>query len=195
MNKLFCLIGESGSGKNVIMEEVLKQSEQQNINLKRCMSCTTRPIRSDIETDGVDYNFITMSQFDSDYKNNKIKEYNAYRIDSVNETWVYYTREEDIKLDESNMLKIVNPSGYSQLKSQYSDIVSIRITCPKEIRIQRYLQRGSTLDNVNDRIARDDLDFKYLVTDYEFVNDGSKSIEEVAKDVLNIIKEEIEQYE
>lgn len=191
MNKLFCLIGESSVGKNVIFDEVLKLAQQENLNIKPLISNTTRPPRHN-EKHGIDYNFVTMHQFDTDYKNEDVAEYNTYRIDSINQTWIYYTKKEDIKLEECSMLKIVNPIGKAQLESQYKDsFVSIRITCPLEIRRKRYLERNATIDNVDDRIARDDKDFKYLITDYEVINDGSKSIEYIANEVLKIIKGEM----
>ena len=191
MNKLFCLLGETSCGKDTIFKEVLKLAQQENLNIRQLISNTNRP-RREYEKQNVDYNFVTMHQFDIDYKNEKIAEYNVYRIDSINQTWVYYTKKDDIKLDECNMLKIVNPLGYCQLKSQYeNNIVSIHITCPREIRRQRYIKRNATIDNVDDRMARDEKDFQHLVTDYEVLNDGSRSVEEVAKEVLEIIKEEM----
>ena len=191
MNKLFCLLGESSCGKNVILEEVLKQAKEQNIKLEQCTSCTTRLPRTG-EVDGIDYKFVTIHQFDTDYKNEEIAEWNAYRIDNIKQIWIYYTRISDINLTDKSLIKPINPTGYSQLKSQYNDeLVSIWITCPKEIRRQRYIQRGALVDNVDDRLKRDERDFKYLVTDYEVLNDGSRSVEEVAKEVLEIIKDEV----
>lgn len=191
MNKLFCLLGEASSGKNVILEEVLKQAKKQNIKLEQCTSCTTRLPRIG-EVDGIDYKFVSLYQFDADYKNEKVAEWNAYRIDKIKQTWIYYTRISDINLTDKNLIKPINPTGFSQLKSQYNDeLVSIWIKCPKEIRRQRYIQRGALVDDVDNRMFRDEKDFQHLVTNYEVINDGSKSIEEVAKEVLNIIKKEM----
>lgn len=191
MNKLFCLLGESCSGKDTIFKEVLKLAQQENLNIKPLISNTSRP-RRDSEKQGVDYNFVSMHQFDADYKNEKVAEYFTVKIEKINEIWVYYTNKNDIDLEKSNFIKIISPSGLSQLKSQYNDnIVSIWVSCPKEIRRERYIKRNAILDSVDDRFLRDEIDFKNLITDYKVINDGNSTIDEVSNEIFAIIKKEI----
>ena len=190
-NKLFVLVGKSSVGKDAIMAILLDKINQQNLSIKKLPSCTTRPKR-EVETDGVEYNFKTMRDFDESYKQGEIVEYNAYRIDNIKQTWVYYTLKSDIDLEDGSMLKVVNPVGLAHLRQQYKDnIVVFYITCDDEIRKQRYLNRGALVDSLKDRFERDDLDFKYLKYDYKIINDGTHSIESHADLILKLMKGEM----
>ena len=56
-NKLFVILGKSCSGKSTILREVLAK-----LDIPVLLSNTTRPPRAD-EVDGIDYNFVTMTDF------------------------------------------------------------------------------------------------------------------------------------
>lgn len=190
-NKIFAILGESGAGKDAIIKVLLDKIQQQNLPIKKMPSYTTRPIRKG-ETDGVEYNFTTMHEFDNLYKNNEIIEYNTYNIENIKQTWVYYSLKKDVDLKNNSLIKIVNPSGLSQLRQQFKDeVVVFYITCPTEIRKQRYIKRGAFDDNLDDRFKRDEKDFMYLKYDYKIVNDGTHSIENRAELLLELIKGEI----
>lgn len=190
-NKLFVLVGKSCGGKDSLMSILLDKINQQTLPIKKLPSCTTRPKRED-ETDGVEYNFKTMRDFDKSYRQGEIVEYNVYRIDNLRQTWVYYTLKSDIDLENSSMLKVVNPVGLAHLRQQYKgSIVVFYITCDDEIRKQRYLSRGALADSVEDRFKRDEEDFKYLKYDYEIINDGTYSLESRADLILKLMKEEM----
>lgn len=192
MNKLFCFLGMSAVGKDTIVKELLEIIKQENLPIKQLMSNTTRPIRKG-ELSGREYNFTTMHDFDTSYKNGEVIEYNTYRIENTGDTWIYYTLKDDLKLlNDYNCIKIVNPIGFSQLNQAIKNqIVTIKIDAPIEVRKERYLKRGSQ-DNFNDRLQRDINDFRYLNVNYTINNDGSKSVTEVANEVLDIIKKEME---
>ena len=190
-NKIFAILGESGVGKDTIAKVLLDKIQQQNLPIKKMTSYTTRPIRKG-EKDGVEYNFTTMHEFDTLYKNNEVAEYNTYNIENVRQTWVYYSLKKDIDLKNNSLLKIINPSGLSQLRQQFkNDIVVFYITCPTEIRKKRYLDRGALNDKLDDRFKRDEKDFAYLKYDYKIVNDGTYSIENRADFILELMKGEI----
>ena len=187
-NKLFVILGKSASGKSTIMREVLSKLE-----IPVLLSCTTRPPRPN-EVDGIDYNFVTFSTFDEDYKNENILEYDVFRIDSLKETWVYYTKKSDLLLPTTSQIKIVSPVGLAQLmgnKELRDDIVSIYIDAPDKLRKKRYLTRAISPDNMNDRFARDEKAFQHLFTDYIIINDENTSIHEASNQVIEIIEREI----
>ena len=187
-NKLFVILGKSASGKSTIMREVLSKLE-----IPVLLSCTTRPPRPN-EVDGIDYNFVTFSTFDNDYKNEDILEYDVFRIDSLKETWVYYTKKSDLLLPTTSQIKIVSPVGLAQLmgnKELRDDIVSIYIDAPDKLRKKRYLTRAISPDSMNDRFERDEKAFQHLFTDYIIINDENTSIHEASNQVIEIIEREI----
>ena len=187
-NKLFVILGKSASGKSTIMREVLAKLE-----IPVLLSCTTRPPREN-EVQGVDYNFVDMHTFDSDYKNENILEYDVFRIDSLKQTWVYYTKKSDLLVPTTSQIKILSPVGLAQLMSHKElkdNIVSIYIDCPDRLRQKRYLSRCTSPDNMNDRFKRDEKAFQHLVTDYIILNDENMSIHEASNQLINIIKREI----
>ena len=188
MNKLFILLGKTCSGKDTIYQEL--ETKLPPV-LKRLQSNTTRPIR-DGEIQGKEYNFTTLKEFDSLYKKEEIAEYAIYN--TKNGFWCYFTKQGDLaELDTTNLIAIKNPIGYRQLMgSKYKDnIVTIMIDCPEDIIRERYIKRGALDDSIDDRLKRDEKDFRHLLTDYTVLNDGNRSVYEVAEDVLNIIREEL----
>ena len=84
---LIVLSGPSGVGKATVRKALFNSPDHK---FTYSVSMTTRKPREG-EVDGQDYNFVTMSDFDTDYKNENILEYDCFRIDSLKQTWVYYS--------------------------------------------------------------------------------------------------------
>lgn len=187
-NKLFCVVGKSCSGKSSILHEVLSKLE-----IPVLISNTTRPPRAN-EIDGIDYNFVSMSDFDSDYKNENVLEYDVFRIDSIKQSWVYYTKKSDLLLPTTSQITITSPTGLAQLMSNKElrdKIVSIYIDADDKLRQKRYLSRSISPDSMTDRFERDDKAFQYLFADYIILNDENMSINEASNQVINIINREL----
>ena len=187
-NKLFVLVGKSASGKSTILNDVLSK-----LDIPVLLSNTTRPPR-DNEIDGVDYNFVDMHTFDTDYKNENILEYDVFRLDSLKQTWVYYTKKSDLLLPQTSQIKVVSPTGLAQLMSNKElkdNIVSIFIDCPDKLRQKRYLTRCISPDSMSDRFERDEKAFQHLFTDYVIINDENTSIHEASNQIINIIEKEL----
>ena len=187
-NKLFVLVGKSASGKSTILNDVLSK-----LDIPVLLSNTTRPPR-DNEIDGVDYNFVDMHTFDTDYKNENILEYDVFRLDSLKQTWVYYTKKSDLLLPQTSQIKVVSPTGLAQLMSNKElkdNIVSIFIDSPDKLRQKRYLSRSISPDNMNDRFKRDEKAFEHLFTDYIILNDENTSIHEASNQLIDIIEKEL----
>ena len=64
MYKIIVLMGEAGTGKDTVMQAILKQ----NPSLHEIISCTSRPIR-DNETPGVNYYYYTPGEFQKKIEN------------------------------------------------------------------------------------------------------------------------------
>ena len=187
-NKLFCLVGKSACGKSTILHEVLSKLE-----IPVLLSCTTRPPRAN-EIDGVDYNFVDMSTFDEDYKLKNILEYDVFRIDSLKQTWIYYSKKSDLLLPTTSQIKIVSPTGLAQLMSNKElkdNIVSIYIHADEKLRQKRYLSRAISPDSMNDRFERDEKAFQHLFTDYIIINDENTSIHDASNQLIDIIEREL----
>ena len=187
-NKLFVILGKSCSGKTTILNEVLSKLE-----IPVLLSSTTRPPREN-EVNGREYNFVTMSDFDTDYKNEDILEYDVFRIDSIRQSWVYYTKKSDLLLPQTSQIKVVSPTGLAQLMSNKElrdNIVSIYIESSDKLRQKRYLTRSISPDNMNDRFARDEKAFQHLFTDYIIINDENTSIHEASNQLIDIIEKEL----
>ena len=187
-NKLFVLVGKSCSGKTTILNEVLSKLE-----IPVLMSYTTRPPRNG-EIDGKEYKFVDMHTFDTDYKNEDILEYDVFRIDSIRQSWVYYTKKSDLLLPQTSQIKVVSPTGLAQLMSNKelkNNIVSIYIESSDKLRQKRYLTRAISPDNMNDRFERDERNFQHLFTDYIIINNENTSIHEASNQLINIIEKEL----
>ena len=187
-NKLFVLVGKSASGKSTILNDVLSK-----LDIPVLLSNTTRPPR-DNEIDGVDYNFVDMHTFDTDYKNENILEYDVFRLDSLKQTWVYYTKKSDLLLPQTSQIKVVSPTGLAQLMSNKElkdNIVSIFIDSPDKLRQKRYLSRSISPDSMSDRFERDEKAFQHLFTDYIILNDENTSIHEASNQLIDIIEKEL----
>ena len=187
-NKLFVLVGKSASGKSTILNDVLSK-----LDIPVLLSNTTRPPR-DNEIDGVDYNFVDMHTFDTDYKNENILEYDVFRLDSLKQTWVYYTKKSDLLLPQTSQIKVVSPTGLAQLMSNKElkdNIVSIFIDCHDRLRQKRYLTRCISPDSMSDRFERDEKAFQHLFTDYIILNDENTSIHEASNQLIDIIEKEL----
>ena len=187
-NKLFCLIGKSCSGKTTILNEVLSKLE-----IPVLMSYTTRPPRNG-EIDGKEYKFVDMHTFDTDYKNEDILEYDVFRIDSIKQTWIYYSKKSDLLLPNTSQITILSPTGLAQLMSNKelkNNIVSIYIDSPDKLRQKRYLTRAISPDNMNDRFERDERNFQHLFTDYIIINNENTSIHEASNQLIDIIEKEL----
>ena len=98
-NKLFCILGQSASGKSTIVDLLLKEIDKQNLNIKQIQSSTTRKPREGEKQD-VDYHFTDLHTFDTLYKQGKIVEYATYKVN--NETWLYFTTKEQMKVLEKS---------------------------------------------------------------------------------------------
>ena len=135
-----------------------------------------------------------MHTFDTDYKNEDILEYDVFRIDSIRQSWVYYTKKSDLLLPQTSQIKVVSPTGLAQLMSNKelkNNIVSIYIESSDKLRQKRYLTRAISPDNMNDRFERDERNFQHLFTDYIIINNENTSIHEASNQLIDIIEKEL----
>lgn len=188
MNKLFCIIGESCTGKDTILKELLKRIKQENIPIKLLPSNTTRPMRSG-EKQGEEYNFTSNETFYDYYRNNDLLEYTTYN--TAFGIWHYYTLKNDLNLKLTNYIKIINPIGLSQISDQIQsdNLKVIRILVPEEERLKRLINRGDNEEEIKRRLEQDRQDFKW--EKYDLVVNNVSGINVVVDNILEYIKKEI----
>lgn len=111
-NKIFLLIGRSGSGKDSIKNEIIKKF---CLPLLVLIPFTTRNKRSG-ENDGKDYNFITNERFFEKVKNDEFLEYSSYTVFVDDSTTEWYYGTPKIPLSEFKKTSFITIRSFSQLK-------------------------------------------------------------------------------
>lgn len=165
MYKIIALMGEAGSGKDTIMQEILTHKPEYH----EIISCTTRPKREG-EVEGVNYFYITPEQFADKVISNEMLECTTFN------DWFYGTSYESVRSDCTN-IGVFNPTGIESLLARPDCEVTIFwIKTRDKTRLIRQLTREEDPD-VHEIVRRfradwidfDDIDFPYI----EINNDGS----------------------
>ena len=186
MGKIFCIIGKSASGKDVVCATLLEQKK----SLKRMVSYTTRPARKD-EVDGFHYHFVTEEYIAEKEREGKLIE--KVIRDTEEGPVVYATIDENITFDNGSYIAIKDPSGAQSLKEYYGaeNVVIVHITVDDGIRLMRALTREMTQPypkyaDMCDRYLKDERDFANVQCNFVCENvDLFKCVENLKK----IIKE------
>lgn len=146
MGKVFCIMGKSGSGKDTIFKEIIKDNY---LNLKKIVGYTTRPKRVE-ENDGVEYNFIDDDMINKFIQKNKVIELRKY--DTVNGIWYYGTMDDgQINLQTNSYIVISTLESYSSFKNYFgsNNVIPLYIDVDDGIRLQRILNREMSEDSPN----------------------------------------------
>lgn len=148
-NEKIILVGPSGSGKDFLLRGLVTKG------LKYFPKFTTRPKRS-LETNGVEYDFISESQFHGLLESGDIKTHQVFPI--KDEKWYYGISKENF---DDNQAFIMTPHELSMLSTQdrkQSFVVYLDID--ESVRRQRLSNRNDNNDSVERRISADNQDFK-----------------------------------
>lgn len=138
MGKIFYVMGKSSSGKDTIYKKLIENEE---LNLKKVVIYTTRPIRIK-EKDGVEYYFTdekTLKEFE---KLNKIVEMRKY--ETMHGPWYYFTVDDgQIKLENENYVILGTLESYEKIQSYYGkeNLIPIFIEVDDGIRLERAIKR------------------------------------------------------
>lgn len=179
LNKLYCLLGKSASGKSTI-EKLLEEK-----GLKRLISVTTRSPREN-EKNGVDYYYITEQEFENLKNNNKLLEHTEYR------GWHYGLSVEQIDTNDNlDYIAVIEPHGYKMIKEQLGDkAVGIYITVQDKERLIRALNREifPDVEEVVRRFISDKDLFKGIEKDIDYIFDNWYSYE-VVNSIMKVVEE------
>ena len=144
---IFCILGESGSGKDTLVEYTLKEFK---LKLKPVLSYTDRPMREG-EQNGKEHVFLSKEEM-TEFLNSNKKDIAAYT--QIGETGYRYCAMTSV-IDRSDIY-IIDPNGLKEFKERTGDrynIVSIYIDCPLKERRKRTEKRGDSVDKFEARVA------------------------------------------
>lgn len=178
---LIVFSGPSGAGKDTVLEEFFKTNPY---GVWKSISNTTRAAREN-EKDGIDYNFISVEEFEENIRNGKMLEYTKYGLN-------YYGTpkapvDEHLSKGDTIILKI-EVEGAGNIKKMYPDAIGVFIT-PPSIEVLEKRLRGRGSENDDDIIRRLDIAKKEMEYsknyEYHIVND---TLEQAVIDLCNIVK-------
>lgn len=181
--KIIIISGPSGSGKGTVITDLPE-------NYKKSVSVTTRDIRPDIETEGVDYFFISHDEFDRLNRRGEILEYNYFDGN------YYGTPRLQISNDLEkgyNVVLDVDVHGAVNIKKQYPEALMIFIMSPTVFVQEKRLRRRekNSEQSIKNRIreAANELGYTGLFN-CVIINEEDKP-DEAVKAVLSFINEGI----
>lgn len=139
--KLFVIMGKSGSGKDTIYKNIVNKT-----NLLPVIPYTTRPIREN-EKEGVDYNFVSHEERDKLIKDGKVLEIRNY--DTVFGVWSYFTVKDSSWEKNNNQILIGTLDTFINLKRNCTDreIIPIYIEVEDGERLYRLIKRERSEKN------------------------------------------------
>lgn len=187
MSKLVVISGPSGTGKGTVVKELLNIYKEENDKVHLSISATTR-LKREGEVDGVNYYFISESEFLKKIEDNAFLEYNMYGTGKYYGTLKshvldYLSRGFDVILE-------IDINGYKQIIENYEDALGIFIMPPSlEVLEQRLRDRGTeTEENILKRLktAKEEIENNEIYP-HIIINEDGKVIE-AAKEIYQIIK-------
>ena len=169
-NKIICLLGGAGSGKDTVRGKFMIHWNSQ---LNEAISYTTRPMRASEK--GSEYYFIDKDTFRSMYESGMFAETRTYKVigdePGTYDTWYYgYTTEElDRMLKIGNVLLIIDLDGFKEIKSIYHEnCIGFYLDVTRDERLRRYINRDNiNWKNVTEAIRRIEDDDNRAFKDYE----------------------------
>ena len=167
MGNIFCIMGKSSSGKDTIFKILLQRKD---VNLKRIVSYTTRPQRSN-EKPGDEYNFVTMEEKDkliADGKVIEIREYNT-----VHGPWFYFTVDDgSVDLENDDYLIIGTVESYVKIRDYYGEdkVLPIYIEVDDGVRLSRALER----ERIQEHPKYEEMCRRFLADQQDFSEENLK---------------------
>lgn len=166
---IVCLCGPSGSGKTTCAKLLAEKG------YKRRVSSTTRKPRVG-ETNGVDYNFVSVKEFIDMILCNEFVEYTEYDDN-------FYGSPKQLDGFE---VRVVEPNGLMSLKTQYpGEVIGFYLEASQEVTSDRVQKRdGGISDTVLRRMAVD-----YDMIKYDCFDVIIASEEEIGEKLVDITNE------
>ena len=187
--KIFCIIGETASGKDSIVKK-LKNWFDAPHNLRQVVSCTTRKKREN-ETDGVEHYFLTDNEYAA------MHAYSTVIAETQIGKFRYMaTYDELLKSD----IYIIDPNGLENFKKIIEmmnldvELVTIYIHASLDTRIERGKFRGDDKEVFLNRVKSEENQFSRFRENKEFdyiIFNEDNMLEFAVSQVENIMNYEL----
>lgn len=144
MHRIFYLMGKSASGKDTIYQKLLENEE---LNLRRIVLYTTRPVREG-EQQGREYYFTDEQKLHELQREGRLIELRSY--DTVHGIWHYFTADDgQIDLKNYDYLGIGTLESYQKMKAYFGEetMVPLYIEVEDGERLSRALVREKMQKN------------------------------------------------
>ena len=130
MYKIIGIMGEAGTGKDSLMQAILKLKPM----FHEIISCTTRPMRQG-EAEGMNYYYYTPEQFGDRVLHDEMLECTVFN------DWFYGTSYDSVRSDCIN-IGVFNPTGIESLMARPDvDLKVVRVVAEDKTRLLRQLNR------------------------------------------------------
>ena len=178
MYKIIAIMGEAGTGKDSLMQEILKLKPE----FHEIISCTTRPKRQG-EIEGVNYYYYTPEKFGDRVLHDEMLECTVFN------DWFYGTSYDSVRSDCIN-IGVFNPTGVESLLARPDvDVKVIRVVAEDKTRLIRQLNREEWPDvrEIVRRFNADWMDFNDIDQDipsYKVFNGEGSNLFHCAQHVL-----------
>ena len=149
--KLIIFSAPSGSGKTTIVRHLLKQPE---LNLAFSVSATSRPPRGE-EKDGVNYYFISISEFKQHIRNDDFLEWEEVYRDNF-----YGTLKSEVErlwAEGKNVIFDIDVVGGLRIKKKFPEetlAVFVKPPSVDELKIRLKKRSTESEDKINMRVAK-----------------------------------------
>ncbi len=175
---MLVLIGESASGKSSVAKYFIN-----NFGFNSIVTYTTRQPRK-IEVDGIDYHFISESNFEEMMNCQSFAETAKYN------EWYYGSAKKDY-MDAQMKIAVLTPHGIRQIRRSGIDIYTVYIKVPRRDRLIKILQRGDNIEEAYRRSLSDVGQFDGIEDETDLVIENAgykKSIQQIAEQIISFYK-------
>ena len=181
MIKILVICGKTSSGKNAVVNELIK-----NHGYKQVVTTTTRPMRKGEQQD-VTYHFISDDEFKQKIKEGYFAEYKSYNTKFG--TWYYGSASEDLENADDKSVIILTPQGYRDAKDKLSkkNITCVYLYANNTTLKKRLIKRGDDPEEAERRLSDDNEDFKGFEMEANRIvyNNYDANINDVVNKVLS----------
>lgn len=191
MNRIFCIVGKSGSGKDTLYKKIVGQ---ENPQLVPVIPYTTRPKRQD-EIEGLNYHFVTEQQMHAFENSGQVLEKREYH--TVHGIWTYFTVTFELT-SELDYITITTLDGVFKLIEHYGEalVYVIYLQLEDRERLIRCINREALQEKPNfsevcRRFLADEADFspeRLKQLKHLYPVDTGRAVEQCVGEVSRILE-------
>ena len=181
--KIIALFGEAGSGKDYLYNKIVHWDEEGVIEpvFNTIVKSTTRPQR-EMETDGVDYHFLTVDQFTEATKQGNMTAISVYR------DWMYGIETSELSTKKPNFVILDLLALGALTRNPDYDLTIFKISASPKTRLLRQLNREKNpdTDEIIRRYSADKEEYSRL--DFDYIELKNETQEDADRAMLEIMR-------